>query len=226
MSTNVEIITTKDGSHTLFSPHFNEIYHSRHGAIAESSHVFILNGLQQVATTPIHLFEVGFGTGLNALLAWEFAMQNKIETAYHGIELYPISNETAQALNYPQALNNNQETTTVFAQMHACEWEKQHTISNYFSFKKEQGSIQEANLPKHYFDIVFFDAFAPAAQQELWHLTIFSKLYDTLKNNGILVTYCSKGIVRRTMLQAGFEVEKTPGPPGKREMLRAVKKQR
>jgi tRNA U34 5-methylaminomethyl-2-thiouridine-forming methyltransferase MnmC len=220
---STEIITTKDGSHTLYSARFNEIYHSRNGAVTESLHVFISNGLRAINSTRIQVLEVGLGTGLNALLAWQFATANQIYIEYHSVENYPIPESIFRALNYYEFLNNPSEAKKIFFELHWAEWNKQIPINNFFSLSKQQANLSEVSLTKNAFDIIFFDAFAPQAQPEMWELPIFEKMFESLKAKGMLVTYCSKGSVRRTMIQAGFSVEKLPGPPGKKEMLRAIK---
>lgn len=223
MNGSAEIILTGDGSNTLFSPQFNEIYHSRHGAIAESKHVFIENGLAQFSHEPIHVFEVGFGTGLNALLAWDFAESNKKCITYFGVELFPVQISIALQLNYANTFNDQIITKDIFHQLHQSSWNKAFPIGDYFLFQKQHVNVLDLEMTSNRFDVIFFDAFAPAAQHELWQLNLFEKMFDALNCNGILVTYCSKGSVRRTMQAAGFVVEKLPGPPGKREMLRARK---
>ncbi len=220
MSTS--IITTADGSHTLFAAHFNEIYHSRHGALAESVHVFIRNGLEPMSNGLLNVFEVGFGTGLNALLALKFAVETGKEIHYQGIELYPVEQETALQLNYAEQIGD-EHLKTFFEQMHTCKWNEQHLLTENFSFKKIHGSLLEANLEEEHFEVIFFDAFAPTKQSELWSSEIFEKLFLATKRGGVLTTYCAKGDVRRVMQQAGFSVSKVPGPPGKREMLVAIK---
>lgn len=224
MNFKVEIITTEDGSNTLYSPSFNEIYHSRFGAIAESRHVFITNGLKPALASNIKVFEVGLGTGLNALLSWDFAKKQHINIHYHSIELFPLTPNCALQLNYATQLEDTVNAKDVFQAIHNCIWGKTHYLDDLFSFLKEEKDLQAIQLKNDFYDVVFFDAFAPEVQAEMWSLDVFEKLFKALKPNGILVTYCSKGAVRRVMLQAGFDVIKVPGPKGKREILQAWKR--
>lgn len=215
---NREIFLTGDGSPSIQIPSRNITYHSRHGAIQESMHVFVEAGylywhkhLRQKNKCAI--FEMGFGTGLNALLTLTEAEKLQCRTSYTAVELYPLEKEITDQLNYPDPANALQ-------QLHACEWNKEIHITPFFSFKKIYTSLQE--YPSHQlFDIIYYDAFAPNAQPELWTKEIFEKLYAMLLPGGLLVTYCSKGDVQRAMKAAGFTIEKLPGPPGKREMVRA-----
>ncbi len=219
---SIEKLLTADGSHTLFSSKFNEIYHSRHGAIQESNHVFVQHGLMQVKTRPIRIFELGFGTGLNAFLAFLFAQNHSIDVHYEGVELYPIENDIAQSLNYADELCAG-KFKHEFLQLHTSLWNQSHQLSVNFTFIKKHISIADYQPAINHFDVIFFDAFAPDVQSELWSEKMFAKMYAILKPGGILCTYCAKGIVRRAMQGAGFVVQRQPGPPGKREMLVAFK---
>lgn len=214
----VRHVISKDGSSTLFSPHFDEHYHSIHGAIQESMHVFIGAGLKQFEQNEVRILEMGFGTGLNALLTLIHGSEKKVE--YTGLEAYPVPQELLDKLNYPHELGA--EAVEKFQKIHDAEWEKAESISPNFLLSKHKIQLEEFANETHY-DLVYFDAFAPSAQAELWTLDIFQKMYALMANGGILVTYCAKGDVRRAMIAAGFQVEKIPGPPGKREMLRAKK---
>lgn len=220
-----EIIVTKDGSHTVGLPEMNVTYHSSHGAIQESMHVFIEAGLfYQLSRSgfqglPLHVLEMGFGTGLNAFLTAIEAEHRKIDIHYTAIEKYPLTLEEAGKLNYSGTLGHRD----LFNQLHHCLWENEVAVSPYFTVRKEQTDLQSI-APGRSFQLVYFDAFAPSAQPELWTEDIFKKLYDMMTEKGILVTYCSKGMVRRAMQAAGFTVTKLPGPPGKREIVRAEKK--
>jgi tRNA U34 5-methylaminomethyl-2-thiouridine-forming methyltransferase MnmC len=226
------LIITKDGSHTVSIPEMNVSYHSLHGAIQESRHVFIDHGLRFFLNinpaADIHVLEMGFGTGLNALLTLIEAGPN-LNIHYTAIELYPLTIEEANALNYCEQIKR-QDLLPLFEKMHRCEWETDIAINSFFTMHKLMLSlltIKNSNLTYNNFlspDIIYFDAFAPAAQPELWTKEVFEILYAILKSKGILVTYCSKGDVRRSMQAAGFVVEKIPGPPGKREIVRALKK--
>lgn len=220
-----KIILTGDGSHSFNVPELNVSYHSIHGAIQESIHVYINAGLyglkhpQQSGT--LRIFEVGFGTGLNALLTLIESEKNKSNIYYETIEPFPVSEKEIKTLNYCQQLNRPDLQTT-FENLHSCEWEKEVLISEHFTF-----SINNTNLfntsTLQPFNLIYFDAFAPGAQPELWTKEVFDKMYAMLEPGGVLVTYCSKGDVRRAMIAAGFSVEKLPGPPHKREMIRATR---
>lgn len=216
------LILTKDGSHTIAIPSMNVTYHSMHGAIQESLHVFIEAGLKSMSPhsrLEARIFEMGFGTGLNALLTLAEADNMPWPVHYTAVELFPLEQGELQSLNYCEQLNRP-ELQPVFEDLHAAGWEKETQIKQNFTLLKLRSSL--LNLPAlPPFDLVYFDAFAPAAQPELWTPEVFRILYDLLLPGGILVTYCSKGDVRRAMQSAGFQVEKIPGPPGKREMVRA-----
>ena len=222
-----EIIITADGSHSISVPELNVAYHSIYGAITESLHVFIKAGLIDSAIFEyigVHqVLEVGFGTGLNALLTLIEADKNKNRVYYTAIEPYPLKEEMISQLNYCEQLNLS-EYKSRFERMHETEWEEMYEVSEFFRLTKTKRNVADFTTDD-LFDIIYFDAFAPAAQPELWTKEIFEKMYCLLKPGGILVTYCSKGAVRRAMIAAGFEVEKLPGPPRKREMLRAKKNQ-
>lgn len=221
---NRKVVKTADGSDTILVDELGVSYHSKHGAIQESIHVFIEAGLafyktQMPDKQSIRVFEMGLGTGLNALLTCQYAHKNSVNISYTAVEQYPATKEEVSVLNYSSLL---QDDTNILPNIHASEWEKTTGISDTFSFKKVHTSLQEY-VPDAQYDIVYYDAFAPNAQPELWTTDIFSKLYSMMSDNAMLVTYCSKGDVRRAMLSVGFDVQKIPGPPGKREMLRATK---
>jgi len=221
----MQIITTNDGSHTLYSPQFNEIYHSRHGAIPESKHVFIQHGLQHLIDkgfAEINIFEVGFGTGLNAILTLMVAQKAGVNINYQTIELYPVPMDVIKELNYPVLLEN-EKYRPPYHSMHLCTWNEQHSITPSFQFKKIQGSLFNSQLPTHFCHLIYFDAFAPEHQPEMWTPEVMQLMYNTLVPGGILVSYCSKSLFRRALMQVGFLVEKPPGPIGKREMVRALK---
>lgn len=223
----MQIITTKDGSHTLFSEQFNEIYHSRHGAIQESLHVFIQSGLNAVLPfvregEPVKIFEVGFGTGLNALLTMLEAEKRNLKIEYETIELYPVAIETIKELNYTNQLGF-EFCYGPYHSLHLVRWNEQQPITPNFHFKKVNSSLTDWQLPTGNYQLIYFDAFAPEHQPEMWTAEVFKKMFDALVEGGMLVTYCSKGAVQRAMKEAGFLIEKIPGPPGKREMVRAVK---
>ena len=218
------IITTSDGSKTIQIEGWNEQYHSIHGALQEAKHVYINAGLKtflerQTKQNPLTLLEIGFGTGLNALLTALESLNISQEICYHGIEAYPVTADELQALEYDLLIGSD---PSIFRQIHSCSWEETQKILPHFSIVKRQAffsDIAEANA----FDVIYFDAFGPRVQPHLWIESIFKKMYKALRPNGLLVTYCAKGSVRRCMQAVGFEVERLPGPPGKREMLRAIK---
>lgn len=216
-----EIIITKDGSHTV-SIDGVLTYHSIHGAVQESTHVFINAGLIHFLNTnnktEINILEMGFGTGLNALLVLHFAAEKNILINYTSVEKFPLNSQEVTLLNYGNILNDENSFTT----LHNAEWNTPVQINKNFTLEKINTPLEEFASTKKY-DIIFYDAFAPTAQPELWTEAIFKKLYDTMNTGGILVTYCSKSIVRKALQAAGFTVEKIQGPPGKREMLRAIR---
>jgi len=214
------IILTGDGSHSFISEQFREPYHSWYGAIQESQHVFIHSGLEQFKNHqgPLRIFEMGFGTGLNALLTSIYSQEHQQEIDYYSIEAFPIDHEDLTQLNYHQILNVDQSS---FLKLH--EANKTQKIHSHFSINVEEITLEKTQLPNDHFNIIYYDAFAPAAQAELWEEPVFRKLIACLKEGGILITYCAKGVVKRAMKAAGFTVEGVPGPPGKREMIRASK---
>jgi tRNA U34 5-methylaminomethyl-2-thiouridine-forming methyltransferase MnmC len=216
-----EIIATRDGSHTVSIPEMEVTYHSIHGAVQESEHVFIEAGLKLVSARleEVRIFEMGFGTGLNALLTLAHMETNNNPVHYSAVELYPLTREETAKLNYCNA-PGRRHLQPLFDRMHSCDWEVPVPITNAFNLLKSKNSIQDFQIPPET-NLVYFDAFAPLSQPELWTVGIFSKILKAMSPEGILVTYCSKADVRRAMTEAGFRVEKLPGPPRKREMLRA-----
>lgn len=214
----MELKTTNDGSKTLFVPELNEHYHSIHGAYNEAIHVFIKSGLEFMNLESFKVFEVGFGTGLNSWLSAEYSKSNKVQIDYHCIEKYPVPIELAQQMNFTES----EESKLLFDKIHSVDWELSNTISDYFTITKYQADLDIFHVPEG-LDLIYFDAFAPEKQENMWTDKIFQKMFDSLKSGGVLVTYCAKGIIRRRMQSIGFEVSRIPGPPGKREMLRAVK---
>jgi tRNA U34 5-methylaminomethyl-2-thiouridine-forming methyltransferase MnmC len=217
------LIVTKDGSHTVAIPEWEVSYHSVYGAVQESLHVFIEAGfrhwwsLHENASQCV-VFEMGFGTGLNALLTTLEARRRQRKVIYETVEPFPLEMEIVEKLNYCYALEES-FWQPVFNSLHTCDWNSIQPITNFFSFKKEKILLKNYS-PSEPIDVLFYDAFAPAAQSELWTQEVFEKLLAMLAPGGILVTYCSKSNVRRAMQAAGFHVEKVPGPIGKREMLR------
>jgi len=222
-----QIIITADGSDTVFVPGLNVSYHSKHGAIQESMHVFIeagfwywsdLNPGRKSKDQPINVFEMGFGTGLNVLLTAMEAEENGLKVYYETVEKFPLVKEEVDSLNYTSVLKNEE----LFRQIHECKWNEEARLKDNFVLKKVNQNLK--NYSTHQlFNIIYYDAFAPSAQADLWTEEIFKKLFSMLAPGGVLVTYCSKGDVRRAMQSAGFDVKKIPGPRGKREMLRARK---
>ena len=218
-------VLTKDGSHTLSIPELNVTYHSVHGAIRESLHVFIEAGLRHSGifdyTGQHHILEMGLGTGLNALLTLQEAEKHRTRIYYTALELYPLEEPEWSPLNYCEQLNRPQDQP-LFEKIHRSPWEEMTEITDLFRLTKLRRSLTEFTSDELY-SVVYFDAFAPTAQPELWTREVFEKLYALMREDGLLVTYCSKSIVRRALQDAGFTVEKIPGPPGKREMVRAKK---
>jgi len=212
-----ELIITKDGSHSIFVPTLIETYHSKHGAITESMHIFIRNGLQYHSKNNLNILEVGFGTGLNTLLTLE-NLNNK-NVHYTTLEPHPITEVIYSNLNYYFFTKSDKNT---FLRIHTSDWEKEIKLSESFTLFKSKQSLQDFISKKKY-DIIYFDAFAPEKQAEIWEREVLEKCYHLLNNNGILITYCAKGIVRRTLKSVGLKVESLAGPPVKREITRANK---
>jgi tRNA U34 5-methylaminomethyl-2-thiouridine-forming methyltransferase MnmC len=217
----IQFKETHDGSKTLYRPDINETYHSIHGALQESLHVFIKMGLDEFKGQNINILEIGFGTGLNAWLTLLNKPKNQ-EINYTSLETIPLNKEITDQLNY-HLLVTHENAKKAFNQIHNAEWNRFIEIEKGFNLNKLEASIQNAVLPQNHFDLIYFDAFAPNKQPELWEVTIFEKMYSLLKPNGKLVTYCAKGQVRRNMEIANLVTERLQGPPGKREMLRATK---
>ncbi|MET0393467.1 MAG: tRNA (5-methylaminomethyl-2-thiouridine)(34)-methyltransferase MnmD [Chitinophagaceae bacterium] len=224
-----DIILTKDGSHSITVPGMNVTYHSVHGAIQESLHVFIEAGLKNTpwpgSGQPVRILEMGLGTGLNVLLTLIEAEKREQPIHYTALELFPLTPDHLSALNYCEQLRR-EDLQPLFNQLHHAPWEQETVISAYFTLLKTYSDLvafAPVLTADTLYQLVYFDAFAPGAQPELWTTAIFSTLFALIAPGGLLVTYCSKGDVRRAMLSAGFAVEKIPGPPGKREMLRARK---
>lgn len=216
------IIQTEDGSNSIQSAQFEATYHSIHGAIQETQTVFIDAALQYKANTQqeLAILEIGLGTGLNAFMTYLEAQKLNLNVQYTGIEAYPISLEIAQELNYTELLKVKEEQAQ-FLKLHAHpnQW---INLSDTFKFYKQVGRFEELEAQAT-FDIIYYDAFAPSVQPELWEIELLEKMYQALKPNGVLTTYCAKGVFKRNLKQVGFTVEGIPGPIGKREMTRAVK---
>lgn len=217
----LKLVITEDGSHTIFNPHIGEHYHSTFGAIQESEHIFIQAALDvfREKQKTLDILEIGFGTGLNALLSLLWADKFDKHISYYGLEAFPISHKTALSLNYHELLKTDQ---SLFLNFHR-QIDGALKISDNFSLDKEVNTLENATFPIEKYDVIYFDAFSPEAQAELWTADIFTKLFATLKKRGVLTTYSCKGSVKRALKAAGFCIEKLPGPPGKREFLRATK---
>ena len=213
-----KIIKTADGSHTIRIDQWDEQYHSKHGAISESYHVFIENGLRQIGNAEISILEMGFGTGLNALITLIESDQNSLNINYTGIEAFPVKEDEWRLLNYSKELNAESYEQS-FQRMHTSAWEKPVQITDHFKLTKLKMDMSLFKTESR-FDLIYFDAFGYRVQPELWDVNIFRNMFQSLKIGGILVTYAAKGVVRRTLQEVGFTVERLPGPPGKREMLR------
>lgn len=216
-----QIIQTSDGSTTIHLPDWNENYHSKHGAIQEAKHVFIKNGLSLFEGESVSILEIGFGTGLNAFITFLEAQNNDQSIDYVGVEAYPVSFEEVQQMNYVSELDAENESE-IFKMMHESEWDATNKISDTFSLTKRKQFFNEITDVQQ-FDLIYFDAFGYRVQPELWSTEIFQKMYNALKPGGYLVTYAARGVVKRSMQEVGFSVEKLEGPPGKREMFRAYK---
>jgi tRNA U34 5-methylaminomethyl-2-thiouridine-forming methyltransferase MnmC len=218
----IKIIITGDGSHSLLNEAMDETYHSRHGAVQESLFVFIEHGFNYVHSQIEHpkqtisILEIGFGTGLNALLTVTEAAKYQAVVAYTSLETYPLQQDVWSTLNYPDPL-------LVFNQLHLAPWEKPTQINDHFTLLKREKSLLTTELPSQQFDVIYFDAFAPNKQSEMWELSVLTKVVATLKPGGVFVTYCAKGQFKRDLKALGLLVESLPGPPGKREMVRARK---
>lgn len=218
-----KVIITADGSSTIHLPDLDEHYHSKHGAIQEAKHVFIKNGLSLFKNKNVAILEIGFGTGLNSFITFLEAPKLNLKVDYIGVEAYPVELEEIEKLNYVSQLNAvNFEN--VFKEIHLKNWDEKHIISESFALTKRKQFFNDIN-DQNVYNLIYFDAFGARVQPELWTEEIFKKMYNSLQNNGVLVTYSAKGSVRRALQTVGFLVEKLPGPPGKREMLRATKKQ-
>ena len=218
-----EFLKTADGSLTIHLPDWDEQYHSKHGAIQESKHVFIKTGLHHFCelhdVEELAILEIGFGTGLNALLTSQEAVELDKIISYNGVEAYPISFDQVQGLNYPEQLDVD---SSIFLKLHEVAWETPQKITPHFLLLKQQKFFKDITAINMY-HLIYFDAFGARVQPELWTQEVFKTMYDALKKDGVLVTYAAKGSVRRAMQAVGFTVERLPGPPGKREMLRATK---
>jgi tRNA U34 5-methylaminomethyl-2-thiouridine-forming methyltransferase MnmC len=216
----VSIIKTSDGSHTLLAPELGEHYHSIHGAIQESDFIFIGCGLNYSEANPVRIFEAGFGTGLNAFLTSVYAFTHDRDIFYTSIEKYPLSNEIINSLNYKDLVKR--EDNNLFKKIHSCRWNVPEKVTRNFTLLKIEGDLITDEIPGN-FNLIYFDAFSPDKQPEIWSDDVFKKISESTVHNGILVTYSVKGKVQRILKKNGFDVSLIPGPPGKRQILRAVK---
>lgn len=217
---NIKIIKTDDGSNSLYHSEIEESYHSSYGAVTESKHVFLQNGLARLDKDPVVIFEAGFGTGLNAYLAAIYAWEKQINISYYSLDKFPLDNKLINNLNYKEIL----EFPEFFDQICDLEWESFAPIHPYFRLKKLKAdllSFDFSSIPPT--DLIFFDAFSPSKQPRLWQTEVFSALYKILNINGILVTYAASGLVKTSLRQAGFVIKRLAGPPGKHHMLLAHK---
>lgn len=219
----VELITTDDGSHSLFREDINETYHSTKGALAESRHVYIEMGLKVILEKglPATVLEVGFGTGLNAFLTLEYHSQNPMPITYHTLEPYPLQKEVWSKINYTDSIVY-EGSDLEFERMHSSKASIASVFQNDFMFTLFNQKLEDFHAKQKY-SVVYFDAFAPNKQEEMWDLTQFQRLYDLMEEGGVLTTYCAQGKFKRTLKAVGFEVLVKPGPPGKKQMTLAVK---
>lgn len=216
----IKIVDTLDGSHTLLVPELGDHYHSVNGAIQESDFIFINCGLRFSKADPVRIFEVGFGTGLNALLSCIYASENERDIFYTSIEKYPVNEDIINSLNYKELVRN--DGGRFFERIHSCRWNVPEKIIRNFTLHKIKGDLITDEIPGEY-DLIYFDAFGPDKQPEIWTDDVFKKISGISSTNSVLVTYSAKGKVRRSLKKNGFEVNLLPGPPGKRHIIRAVK---
>lgn len=222
MQKNMIIEQTEDGIPTLYLPRMDEHYHSTKGALAEARHVYIDSALRVSGKKEINVLEIGFGTGLNTFLTFLESQEKGLRINYTTFELYPLSPDITEKLNYPALIAPSSES--IFALLHQCEWNQKIAISPLFSLYKRHADLTRTS-PEGIYDVVYFDAFAPEKQPEMWDEKIFREIFNHLSPGGILSTYCAKGEIRRRLQSVGFTVERLPGPPnGKREILRASKR--
>ncbi len=215
-----KIIVTEDGSNTIFVPSLNEHYHSTHGAIQESMHVFIKSGLREVAKSEISIFELGFGTGLNAFLTAIESEKLMIKVNYSSIEKYPLDSRITASLNYSEFFSHDRKT--LFSKIHDCDWNQRVDISDNFNIIKIKADIKEY-YPEDNYDLIFFDAFGPDKQADMWSNEIIYKIALSCNKGGLFITYSSRGELKRQLKACNFSVDHIPGPPGKREITRATR---
>lgn len=215
---NLEIQTTADGSTTIYLPDMDEHYHSVNGAVIESLHIYIGNGLLAHSGNVLSLLEIGFGTGLNAIQTLITCENQKIKLHYTTYEKYPLNQKITDQLNF----DLEEKYLALYRQIHQAEWNRPVEITPQFTIHKIEADLTNEKISGN-FDVVYFDAFAPDKQPDLWNEVLFKNIYDRMNENGILVTYCAKGVVRRLLNSIGFTTFRLPGPPGKREILQAKK---
>jgi tRNA U34 5-methylaminomethyl-2-thiouridine-forming methyltransferase MnmC len=224
--TAISLKVTGDGSHTLYHQDLDETYHSTHGALSESMYVFITQGLDywhiHYPDKPVSILEVGFGTGLNAILAFQWSMLHKVPVTYTTLEPFPLPAEITDQLNYMEFFNMP-ELKSTFKNIHSCNWQEWQKFSAYFNFLKKQEKLEEAFLDKY--DVVFFDAFAPNRQSDIWQAQNIEKIATAMKPGSLLVSYCAQGQFKRNLLAAGLPFDALPGPPGKKQMVRAIREE-
>lgn len=220
---NPQIIKTGDGSDTLVDPEINESYHSVRGAVSESTFVFLKNGYHQMKNrTGITVLEIGFGTGLNCLLTALAAERKKLSTHYFALEKFPLSNELLKKLNYAEI--TGEIGAAIYSKIHSAPWNVKVEISSWFDVVKWEDDFLVSGLSEiPVCDLVYFDAFSPGKQPDMWHADLLMKLYNKMAPGALFVTYSARGALRRDLVRIGFKVERLPGPEGKREMLRGLK---
>lgn len=220
---DITIIESGDGSHTLYHAGLNETYHSTHGALQESEHVFIKAGLEEIlkSAKEVRIFEVGFGTGLNAWLTYKRIEGSDVKVIYHSLEPYPLSKEIYTQLNYVK--DSSQQLKDFFLQLHDMPWEEEVAINESFTLKKIKDRLELYSPGRNSFDLIYYDAFAPSKQADMWLPENLQKVHSSLVKGGLLVTYCARGQFKRDLKAIGFEVETLEGPPGKKEMTRGRK---
>ncbi len=224
MKRKLEVIASDDGSSTIFLPEMNETYHSTHGALQESQHVFIKKGLSYLAEIQdeITIFEIGFGTGLNALLTYLFAVQYPNILSYHTLEPFPLDLDVVTQLNYTECIKEK-DIEKRFQELHTSDWNTKNELHSNFTFHKYEQKLEDFSKLSECVDLVYFDAFAPSRQADMWTLEQLERVANVMRNGGILVTYCANGQFKRNLKTLGFELQMLDGPPGKREMTRAIK---
>lgn len=223
MNSDIQIISTADGSHSLFNRNLNETYHSVHGAVRESRHVFIKNGLDffcdQSASSAVTIFEMGFGTGLNVWLTVQRAIKSGLQVHYSSLEAYPLPEAVWSQLNYA----SSPEEKDLFQKIHTSPWDEEVKLLPDFTLRKINASLLDVDLEPCTSDLIYFDAFAPSKQPELWEMSALSKIAKIMRPRGVFVTYCAKGQLKRDLKSLNLRVETLEGPPGKKEMVRALK---